>query len=190
MKKILFYPGTFNPPHFGHVSVVKVAVGKIDFNEVWIMPSGKRAGKEIPTSLEDRKNLGEIFVEYLRTEVRVPVKLLTTAVDNSEGKYIHEIILELKSESKDEIFQLVGADGFMGIKERVIGPNEKFIIVERSGCEFTEELISNKNLIILEEVEGISSTKIREMVRNGDEGYKKLVPEKIASYIEEKKLYV
>jgi|GEM_PF-6708746 len=34
-----------------------------------------------------------------------------------------------------------------------------------------------------------TSTKIREMVKEGDMEYKKLVPEKVASYIKEKRLY-
>jgi nicotinate-nucleotide adenylyltransferase len=191
MKKILFYPGTFNPPHLGHVSAVIVSLNAMDFDEVWIMPSGKRVDKEISTSYEDRRNLGNLFVEYLQTVVTIPVKLVTTAVENIGGKYTHEHILELKAHSQDEIFQLVGIDGYMGIKERVIGPNEKFVVIKRSGYEFPEGLSSNRNLVILDEgVAGISSTKIREMVRGGDKEYKKLVPETVSSYIEEKKLYL
>jgi nicotinate-nucleotide adenylyltransferase len=191
MKKILFYPGTFNPPHFGHVSAVEVAVKNIDFDEVWIMPCGKRIDKVIPTSYEDRRNLSNLLVDHLQTLTKIPVKLLTTELDDTEGKYTHEVIVELKSQSEDEIFQLVGIDGFMGIKERDIAPNEKFVVIKRSGYVFPEELISNNNLIFLDEgVGGISSTKIREMVKNLDEGYKDLVPQKVASYIEEKGLYL
>lgn len=191
MKKILFYPGTFNPPHLGHASAVKVSMDTLDFDEVWIMPCGKRIDKVIPTSYDDRRNLGQMFVEYLQTITTIPVKLLTNELDNVDGRYTHEVIMELKSRSKDEIFQLVGIDGFMGIKERVIAPNEKFVIIKRSGYKFPENLVSNSNLIILDEdVTGISSTKIREMVKNGDVEYKKLVPEKIALYIEEKDLYL
>lgn len=197
MKKILFYPGTFNPPHFGHISALKAALDSATlnnaaFDEVWIMPSGKRVDKEIPTAAEDRKNLANLLVEYLRTITAVPIKLIATAVDNVGGKYTHEVIIDLKSQSGDEIFQLVGIDGFLGIKERVIGPDEKFVINKRSGYEFPEELASKENLVIIDEDEkakGISSTKIRDMVRNGDQGYKKLVPEKVAAYIEEKGLY-
>ena len=192
MKKILFYPGTFNPPHFGHISAVKVAVDNLDFNDVWIMPCGKRIDKVIPTSYDDRRNLGEMLVEYLQTVTNIPVKLLTNELDDVDGKYTHEVIVELKSQSKkDEIFQLVGIDGFMGIKERLIAPSEKFVIIKRSGYEFHEELVANDNLIFLDEgIGGISSTKIREMVKNHDIGYKKLVPEKIADYIEKNKLYL
>jgi nicotinate-nucleotide adenylyltransferase len=193
MKKILFYPGTFNPPHFGHVSAIKVTVKNISFDEVWIMPSGKRVDKEISTRLEDRKNLGAIFVEYLQKEVNVPVKLIASAVDGSDERYTHEHIVELKAKTGDEIYQLVGIDGYLSIKERVIGPEEKFVINKRSGYEFPEGLASNENLIFFEEgagVEGISSTKIREMVKNGDEGYKNLVPEKVAVYVKEKRLFL
>lgn len=191
MKKILFYPGTFNPPHLGHASAVLVALKNIAFDEVWILPSGKRVDREIPTSVEDRRNLSTLFVEYLQTQTRIPIRLVADALDGVDGKYTHEVIVDLKSRSDDEIYQLSGTDGFTSIKERTLGPNEKFVIIKRSGHEFPEELTSNNNLTILDEdVGGISSTKIREMIKNGDEGYKKLLPERVASYIEEKSLYL
>lgn len=190
MKKILFYPGTFNPPHLGHASAVLVALKNIAFDEIWLLPSGKRVDREIPTSVEDRRNLATLFVDYLQTQTQVPVRLVADALDGVGGKYTHEVIVDLKSRSEDEIYQLSGTDGFTSIKERIISPNEKFVIIKRSGYEFPEELLANSNLVILEEVGGISSTKIREMIKSGDEGYKKLVPEKIATYIEDKGLYL
>jgi nicotinate-nucleotide adenylyltransferase len=191
MKKILFYPGTFNPPHFGHISAVTVALNAIDCDEVWIMPGGKRVDKEIATSFEDRKNLAVILVECLKKKTNVPIILKSGAVDTIDGKYTHEYIVVLKSETDGDIFQLVGIDGYLGIKERVIGPEEKFVIMRRSGYEFPEEITPNANRIILDEVVGgISSTKIREMVKAGDEDYKKLVPEEVAAYIEERGLYL
>ncbi len=190
MKKILFYPGTFNPPHLGHVSAVTVALKDINFDEVWIMPSGKRVDKEIPTSLEDRKNMAGIFIEYLKSVIPTPIKLLATAVEKTNHKYTHELIMELKDQNEYEIYQLVGIDGYLSIKERIIGSNEKFIIIKRSGYEFPENITSNSNLVILEEVGGISSTMIREMVKMSNVEYKKLVPNKIASYIEEMDLYL
>ncbi len=189
MKKILFYPGTFNPPHLGHASVVLVGLKNVAFDEVWIFPSGKRVDREIPTSVEDRRNLATLFVDYLRTQTQVPVRLVADALDGVGGKYTHEVIVDLKSRSEDEIWQLSGTDGFTSIKERIIGPNEKFVIIKRAGYELPENIVANGNLVVLEEVGGISSTKIREMIKNGDKRYKELVPEEIASYIEENGLY-
>ncbi len=189
MKKILFYPGTFNPPHLGHASAVLAALKNVAFDEIWILPSGKRVDREIPTSVEDRRNLNALFVDYLQTQTQVPVRLVADALDGIGGKYTHEVIVDIKSRSEDEIYQLSGTDGFTSIKERVIDPNEKFVIIKRHGYELPEELTPNTNLVVLEEIGVISSSKIREMIKNGDEGYKKLVPEKIASYIEERGLY-
>jgi nicotinate-nucleotide adenylyltransferase len=191
MKKILFYPGTFNPPHFGHVSAVMTALRQLSFDEVWIMPSGKRVDKEIVTPLKDRKNMSIILVEYLQSMTDTPITLITDAVEERNTKYTHELIVELKTQSSCEIYQLVGIDGYLGIKERVIGPDEKFIVVKREGYAFPESVQPNDNLIILDEhISGISSTAIREMVKTGTDTYKKMVPEKIAAYIEEHELYV
>lgn len=191
MKRILFYPGTFNPPHLGHASAILIALKNIAFDEVWILPSGKRVDREIPTSVEDRRNLATLFVDYLQTQTQVPVRLVVDALDGVDGKYTHEVIVDLKSRSEDEIWQLSGTDGFTSIKERVIGPAEKFVIIKRAGYELPENITSHGNLVFLEEdVAGISSTKIREMIKKGDHEYKKLIPEKIASYIEEKNLYL
>ncbi len=191
MKKILFYPGTFNPPHLGHASAVLVALKNVPFDEVWILPSGKRVDREILTTVEDRRNLATLFVDYLQTQTQVPVRLVADALDGVGGKYTHEIIVDLKSRSEDEVYQLCGTDGFMSIKERIIGPNEKFVIIRRSGHELPEELSLRNNIIVInEEVGGISSTKIREMIKEGNDGYKNLVPTEIASYIEKKGLYL
>lgn len=191
MKKILFYPLTGNPPHLGHASAVLVALEHIAFDEVWIMPSGKRLDKVVPTSDKDRMNLSSLFVEYLQSLTKVPIIHKSIGVDGTNDRYMHEHIIELKSAPNAEIFQLVGIDGFMSINDRVIGPDERFVVIKRSGYEIPDELVSNQNLIFLDhEAKGISSTQVREMVKNGDAGYKKLVPETIAAYIEEEGLYL
>jgi nicotinic acid mononucleotide adenylyltransferase len=190
MRKILFYPITGNPPHLGHASAVLVALDHLAFDEVWIMPSGKRMDKVVPISDKDRMNLSSLFVEYLQSQTTVPIIHKSIGVDGTDDRFMHEHIIELKSEPNAEIFQLVGIDGFMSIKDRVIGPDERFVVIKRSGYEIPEGLVSNKNLIFLDEgVGGISSTKVREMVRNSDLSYKELVPKEVGEYIEKQNLY-
>lgn len=65
------------------------------------------------------------------------------------------------------------------------------MIIKRSGYEIPEGLVSSKNLVFLDEgVEGISSTKVREMVKSADRSYKELVPMEIGEYVEKENLYV
>lgn len=190
MKKVLFYPGTFNPPHLGHVSAVEVALKNIDFDEVWIMPSGRRVDKVIPTKYEDRINLTNLFIEHLQTITDVPIKLVGVDPKGDDGKYTHETIQDLKSQCEGELYQLVGIDGFLGIKERVISPDEKFVIINRSVFQSIDELSLSSNLILLEEdAKGFSSTNIRAMVKDGNQDYKSLVTQGVSEYIESHKLY-
>lgn len=189
MKKVLLYPGAFNPPHCGHVSALKIAITNMNFDEVWILPSGNRDDKEIYTSYEDRRNLGKLFVESLASEVSIPVKLLTEELDNDNKKFTHEILREIKSQSDINITQLIGLDGILSLKEKM--STEHFIVVGRNGNDLPANLKDCKNLTILEETkQDISSTKIRNMIKENDSDYKNFLPKKIASYIQEKGLYL
>ena len=48
----------------------------------------------------------------------------------------------------------------------------------------------NENVVIFNgTTQPISSTQIRNMIKNNDVGYKKFVPDKIATYIENHNLY-
>ena len=193
MKKILLFPGAFNPPHNGHIEAVEIVLKKVSFDELWIVPSGKRDDKNITTNYEDRRNLGNLFVEYLQSKINIPVKLITAELDNLDGRFTHEILKEIKSKSNIEITQLIGLDGFLGLqKSKLINDQEKFIVISRNGYELPQNFScnENENVVIFEGTnQSISSTQIRNMIKNNDVGYKKFVPDKIATYIENHNLY-
>ena len=193
MKKILLFPGAFNPPHYGHIEIIGIALKKYSFDELWIVPSGKRDDKNITTNYEDRRNLGNLFVEYLQSKINIPVKLITAELDNLDGRFTYEILKEIKSKSNIEITQLIGLDGFLGLqKSKLINDQEKFIIMNRHCYELPKNFFcnENENVVIFEGTnQSISSTQIRNMIKNNDVGYKKFVPDKIATYIENHNLY-
>jgi nicotinate (nicotinamide) nucleotide adenylyltransferase len=195
MKKVLIYPGAFNPPHYGHISTVELALKKQSFDEVWIIPSGKRDDKIISTSYEDRRNLGNIFVEFLKQKYGVPVKLVTDELDDLDGKFTHEILGKIKSQSEIDVTQLIGLDGMMNLYQKIMDSNafetEKYIVVRRFGYEAPESFFHNRNILMIDELtQDISSTQIRNMVHCGDANYQKLVPEEIADYIKNHSLYL
>ncbi|MEM4255165.1 MAG: nicotinate (nicotinamide) nucleotide adenylyltransferase [Candidatus Norongarragalinales archaeon] len=48
MKRIAILGGSFNPPHYGHLTVAKGVLENFDCDEVWLMPCFKQAeGKKI-----------------------------------------------------------------------------------------------------------------------------------------------
>lgn len=188
----MLFPGAFNPPHCGHAeAVIKVLEkNKNKFDELWIMPSGKRDDKNITTDYKHRRVIGNLFVEYLKTRIDIPAKLITAELDDKSGKFTHEILEEIKSQPDIQVTQLIGLDGFLNIKYGLFDNEESFIIIKRKGYELPENFSHSGNIIIFDgEVKPISSTQIRDMVKNNDGRYKFLVPETIADYIEKNNLY-
>lgn len=173
MRKVLLFPGAFNPPHLGHGAILETALKKETFDEVWIIPSGNRDDKVISTTYEDRRNLGNLFVEFLRTKISTPIKLVTDELDDTTGRYTQEILQQIKSRPDIQTIQLIGSDGMTSLQESPGGEirAEDFIVVQRDPTD-------------------ISSTQIRNMVQEGNTDYHNLVPQEIANYIDEHGLYL
>jgi nicotinic acid mononucleotide adenylyltransferase len=195
MKKILIYPGAFNPPHYGHVETIELALKNNSFDELWIIPSGKRDDKVITTTYEDRRGLGILFVGFLKTKINIPVKLVTDELDDTEGKLTREILGKIKSQPDIEVTQLIGIDGILHLYKKLIAmgvfETERYIVIQRTGYELPDDFTHGSNIVIEKEETGhdISSTQIRNMASVGDDNYKSLVPEEIATYISEHSLY-
>lgn len=200
MKSILLFPGAFNPPHNGHVLAVEYALKVKNFDEVWIMPSGKRIDKVISTDFKDRRSLGNLFVEFLQSKLSVPVKLITTELDQNEllnnqqngQTFTHEIMKDIKATPGVEITQLIGSDGFTNLYKK-IGPvilDEKFLIINRPSYSLPNSVVHSENITIIENaISDISSTQIRNIVSTHGDSYMSLVPETIAQYLRENDLY-
>ncbi|HEY4505713.1 MAG TPA: nicotinate-nicotinamide nucleotide adenylyltransferase [Candidatus Paceibacterota bacterium] len=194
MKKVLIFPGAFSPPHYGHISTIETALKNNNFDELWVVPSGKRVDKIIPTSHEDRRNLGNIFVDFVSEKTNIPVLLITDELDDIDGRHTYEILKWIKSRPNIEFTQLVGLDALLTIQKNDNDgefERDKFLtIINRPGCVLPADFTHGSNItIISDEMIGISSTKIRNMIGAGDVGYKVLVPPGIAEYIDTHNLY-
>ncbi len=193
MKTILLFPGAFNPPHNGHVLAVQGVLGKVSFDELWVMPSGKREDKKISLSYEHRRSLCNLFARYLQTKIAIPVKLATDELDDKNERFTQEILREIKSDPTVKITQLIGLDGYLKLYENAFGEIEKenFIVVKRTGYKLPANIQLPEGTMILDvEAETISSTQVRNLVKERNEKYRELVPREIAIYIEENSLYL
>ncbi len=198
-KNTLFYPGAFNPPHLGHVDTITRAIEqcrtKFGFEEIWILPSGRREDKEIATDYADRYALGKRFAECVQEKTGIKTELLTVELDANGSKSTHEAIDEVYARAEKDgstLVQLIGADGFDDLYER-IGPEllfEKFIVASRNGYSVSEFSDPRNNVTMIEgSNQGISSTDIREKIAAHDPSFEALVPPAIAEYLKETCLY-
>ncbi len=195
MKKVLIYPGAFNPPHNGHIATLELALGKYSFDEVWIIPSGNREDKKIEIPFSDRKSLNTFFVNYLNERLSTRCVLRTDEFDNPENKTTSQILKELKSEPGIEFTQLAGLDSYLFLKEKIgnLILEDNFIVISNRFEYNIPEVFTfpeNHKFIEGEKRDDISSTKIRNLVKNNDTSYEKLTILEIAKYIKEHKLYI
>lgn len=207
---VLLFGGSFNPVHTGHVILLKSIQEVVKAEEILVMPSAVSPHKEnidMPQdfhrlemcrlAFEDIKNL--VVSDYEMKQGGVSFTYLTV-------EYIKKIY------RKSEIYLAMGADMFLSFhtwrKPQEIMKNAVLCTVPRGKSEYTQLLkqeeflrqLGGKTLIVDKEIPEISSTEIRQAIKNKDnkdsciptftiDSMKGLIPEKVLKYIIIHKLY-
>ena len=200
ITRIGIYCGTFAPIHNGHVNAAKAFMDQMQLHYLFI----------IPTALDPSKIRNE------GDEAQHRMKMCELAFEGETGVVISDMEIErggisytvdtLRALSREDrrLFMLVGTD--MALKlDQWREPEEIFKLcyptyVRRESDKLLENQIIEKNTkylndygkicrrIMTNEIE-LSSTEIREKVKKGED-ISDLVPEKVAEYIKENKLYL
>lgn len=197
-KKLGIMGGTFDPVHLGHLHTAEfiyehLGLGKIIFVPAFIAPH--KVGLEFAPAA-DRYRMTELATKpYPYFEV-TDIELRRCGVS-----YTYDTVMELKRQYPEyELYFIVGADAVPMLntwhKIRELLSEVTFIAADRPGygqtidkvCEFFGEPAKNKILLLATPEVDISSTGIRERVRQGI-GIKGLVPESVEQYILQEHLY-
>lgn len=192
--------GTFDPVHCGHLAIANEAKKKLSLRHVLFVPAGrpwlKVDDREI-TGVKHRVKMVELAIEGITY-----FKLSTIEIERPGPSYTVETVVELKKRmgSDTEFFLLLGWDSLMELPEWH-NPDELVKICKL--VAFTRDLNGPLDLDALErELPGIkestvlldmepiniSSSDIRDRVARGLP-VKGLVPDAVAAYIQEQKLY-
>ncbi len=206
-KKIGILGGTFNPPHFAHIAMAAAAVRDGGMDKVILIPNGDPPHKRLSVSSADRLMMtklaaaetskllgvtdsGEPQIEVSDIEISRPgFSFLVNTLEELKGIY-----------SDDSLFFIVGGDALMSISswygaDRIfrladilafkregglnLNPASAVRYLEKKGAAVT--LLDTR-------LPMISSSQIRELIKDGGD-ISGLVPESIAGYIIDKKLY-
>lgn len=202
MKKVGLLGGTFDPIHFGHLILAQNAKSVCGLDEVWFMPA-----KTPPHKLNNH-----VSGFYLRKD------MVELAVENEDSFYCSDFenTLEgtsytfntlqklIKKYNDKEFYFIMGADSFYEIETwknpDIILSTVRLIIASRdynnehmslkNQYEFLRTKYDIKAVYFINAMDiDISSSEIRELVRNG-ENINRYVPQNVCDYIKEKKLYV
>ena len=191
--RIAIYGGSFNPMHIGHEKIVDYVLNNLNMDKIIIIPVGIPSHRE--NNLEQSDTRLKICKEIFKGNKKIEVSDIEI---KSEGKsYTYDTLLKLIDlyGENNEFFEIIGEDSLRSLKtwknyEELLKIC-KFIVFRRKddkNIQIDEEFLNNKNIIILEnEYYDISSTEIRNMVKN-NEDISAFVNKKVKKLIEKEYL--
>ena len=187
--QIGLYFGSFNPIHVGHLIIVNYIVNNTNLEQVWfvVSPHNPLKTKDSLLNKYHRKYLIDIAIDGEK-------KLKTSTIEFSLPipSYTIDTLAYLKEKYPNHIFSVImGSDSLQNITKwknyETLINNYQILVYVRPGFAIDTNL--NKNIISLKApLLDISSTKIREMIKNGD-SVKFLVPDVVKEEIEKNHYY-
>jgi nicotinate-nucleotide adenylyltransferase len=189
--------GTFNPPHIGHLICAQEAWLQLELDQVLLIPAARPPHKQV-----EEEPGAEHRLELCRRAVQGDPQLEVSPVemDRPGLSYTVDTLELLHSRAPDnELFLIVGGDVAAGLPgwhepERVLSL-ARLAVAKRPGTprDAVDDALASLNgggradFFRMPRV-GISSTLVRRRVRCG-EPIRYLVPDAVAEYIEEHRLY-
>ncbi|PKR79059.1 nicotinic acid mononucleotide adenylyltransferase [Halalkalibacillus sediminis] len=185
MKKIGLFGGTFDPPHIGHIQLVKTVLESLELDEVWLIPTYTPPHKEgARADSQHRLNMLRLLIDG---EDQLSI---STIEYKREGKsYTLDTVKELKKlYPKNQFYFIIGGDmiDYLPKWHRIDELKQliQFVGVQRKGYNNPND----QDVLIVEmpPIE-VSSTDIRENIKLGRVPVG--LPDSVREYIKENHLY-
>ncbi len=201
MKQIAIYGGTFDPPHNGHIHLAIRIMKMKNLDQLIFIPAAKPPHKpDQPISdFDDRYNMLVLATEKFKN-ISIS-KIEYERLPNSSFTFDTMNSLALLCPN-DELSIIIGADSLAMIhtwyKCKELVKRWNFITYPRAKVDIKIEILLKYwekdlavklyNSLIDSPVYDISSTEIRQMIRNGDKKLS-MIDENVYNYIINNKLY-
>lgn len=197
--RIGIFGGTFDPPHIGHINVLKAFLSEFDFDFVYVIPVFVPPHKALKSdvSTDDRLKMSQLAFGRLSDKV-----IISDLEIKRQGKsYTADTIRYFKEQGFDEIYFLCGTDMLLTLdlwyKPDYILSNAKIVFARRENEAENTEKIAEKikcfedkfgaHIFELKtKVLEISSTQIREDLQLGECEH---LSREVSEYIAKKGLY-
>ncbi len=197
-ERIGLFGGTFAPPHLGHVRALKMMKRRIRLDKIIVMPTAVPPHKEKKSDDTPEQRLEMCEAAFGEID---GVEVSSYEIDKGGKSYSVETLRHLTKEGR-RIFMLTGGDMFRSLPtwykaEEIFSlativcmPREKSEIDEILALktEYEEKFGAKVRIIGTNPLE-VSSTEIREKIKNGEDT-SKILPEKVREIIDREKLYL
>lgn len=197
--RIGIFGGSFNPIHNGHIGLIRGIISELALDKLIVMPSFLPPHKTVDTPVSPT---GRLAMCQLAVSEISATEVSDLEICRKGKSYTYETLEQLHAiYPDDELFLIMGADMFLSI-ETWKNPDIIFRLavicgVSRKGIGGRQELLDRelflqllgaKTKVLNLSLPEVSSTEIREAVKNGN-SIDKFVPKRVEEYILEKGLY-
>ncbi len=184
----VLYFGSFNPIHNGHLAVVQYVLSEGLAEEVWLVVSPQNPHKQQADLApeEQRLEMARRAVENIKG-----VEVCDVEFGLPRPSYTIDTLDHLRSAYPDREFALLGggdvAASIHTWKEaaRLLSENRVLIYPRGENESFGEPFV----MLPMAPKMSHSSTQIRKLIAAGEEGWKSLVPEVVAEFVVENRMY-
>ncbi len=197
MSRVGILGGTFNPPHLGHLMCARQAHAQLSLDRLLIIVAAVPPHKEVPDDpgIDHRVAMCRLIAD---SEPWLEVSELE--VGRGGPSYTITTLTEIHaSQPGDELTLIVGGDMASTLpawhQPEAILELASLAVAERSGMRRAEVvdqlrlLAGGENASFLDTPRfDVSSSQVRQRVRDGQE-IRDLVPDAVADYIEQRRLY-
>jgi len=199
MGEIGILGGSFDPFHYGHLSIAKAALKECGLSQIILLPTkvqpfklGKKRASE-----EDRVNMVRLIAK--RNE---NFAVSTIEAFSQEVSYTYKTLQVLSAQyGQEKLHFILGTDSFLSIESWYKGEEllrtYSFIVGVRPGykesetaekVQYFKEKYNTRVKILHNRVLEVSSTEIKENIMQG-KSIRRWVPYEIERYIDEHGLY-
>ena len=213
--RIGLFGGSFNPIHNAHIALAKTICKEAKLDEVWFMVSPQNPLKQaedllgeneryemVELALESRPSKSPLKGDFLSRTGSLPLRESGEWVLKASNYEFHlerpsytwKTLRALKKDFPQHEFSLIiGGDNWVRFprwahSEEILA-NHNIYIYPREDSDINEALLpENVHLVHTPKI-NITSTMLREMVKNGND-ISEYVPEVVAKTIAEKKYYI
>ncbi|NLO72399.1 MAG: nicotinate-nucleotide adenylyltransferase [Porphyromonadaceae bacterium] len=192
MKSIGLFFGSFNPIHLGHIALAGYIFEFSGVDEIWFIVSPRNPLKEQKELIDEQLRLRMI---ELAIEEKEYLKASDIEFDMPKPSYTINTLQALSENNEEDNFILIiGSDNMVIFDQwkdyQKILENYSILVYPRKGFDYEpfEEIYPDMHIMEEAPFFEISSTEIREMIKNKQDAAKWLHPE-VYRFILENELY-
>jgi nicotinate-nucleotide adenylyltransferase len=191
MGKIAVLGGSFDPIHKSHIQIARLALESFDLKKLFFVVAYAPPHKTKQYAcVKDRVSMLKLVAENMqKAEVSFyEIRKRKIVYSYQTLDYFQSLYLS------DEIYMVIGADSFLSLPTwkniDYLAGRYKFIIAKRPGIKINEEAkYLDRCIFIDSEIEDISSTEIRKLIKEDYRKAAEFLDDRVYKYIVQNKLY-